>query len=40
MGASGRRICIWVGTIILENALWLHVVTVWLNDGKLMVVRD
>lgn len=35
MGGCGRGICIWLGTIMLENAPWLHVVIVWLNDLRL-----
>lgn len=39
MGGCGRGICIWLETIILENALWLHVVIVWLNDLRLAGVK-
>ena len=34
MAGCGRGICIWLETIILENAPWLQVVIVWLNDLK------
>lgn len=39
MGGCGRGICIWLETIILENAPWLHVVIVWLNDLRLAGVK-
>lgn len=39
MGGCGRGICIWLETIILEDAPWLHVVIVWLNDLRLSGVK-
>lgn len=39
MGGCGRGICIWLGTITLENAPWLYVVIVWLNDLRLAGVK-
>lgn len=39
MGGCGRGICIWLETITLENAPWLYVVIVWLNDLRLAGVK-
>lgn len=39
MGGCGRGICIWLETITLENAPWLYVVIVWLNDLRIAGVK-